>query len=314
VRNRLALSFAVVALTLLAACGASVPDTAREATPTAGSARTFIATPTPHPQGVVARLIDGDTLVLNRDGHEERIRLLAVDAPEVDLDQCFADAATAFVSAVIPPGSPVGLEQDVTDTDVFGRSLRYVYLPDGSMLNEQLLRGGFARLVEDGPDRKYIERLRDAEDEARRAGLGIWSCEDEPPDAVAEAATPTPVAALAGPPTSTPTATPTPAPTATATPTPTPTPNPSPTSTPTASPTPVPTVAPTRVPTPAPTIAATPVPTAPPANCDPSYPTVCIPPAPPDLDCGDIPFRRFQVLPPDPHRFDADKDGIGCES
>lgn len=49
-------------------------------------------------------------------------------------------------------------------------------------------------------------------------------------------------------------------------------------------------------------------------NCDPSYPTVCIPPPPPDLDCKDIPYNRFQVLPPDPHRFDGDDDGIGCES
>jgi micrococcal nuclease len=47
--------------------------------------------------------------------------------------------------------------------------------------------------------------------------------------------------------------------------------------------------------------------------CDPSYPTVCIPPAPPDLDCPDIAERRFEVLPPDPHRFDGDSDGIGCE-
>ncbi len=48
-------------------------------------------------------------------------------------------------------------------------------------------------------------------------------------------------------------------------------------------------------------------------RCDPSYPTVCLPPPPPDLDCGDIPYRRFKVLPPDPHRFDRDGDGIGCE-
>jgi micrococcal nuclease len=40
---------------------------------------------------------------------------------------------------------------------------------------------------------------------------------------------------------------------------------------------------------------------------------VCIPPPPPDLDCGDIPYKRFRVLPPDPHRFDGDNDGIGCE-
>ncbi len=49
------------------------------------------------------------------------------------------------------------------------------------------------------------------------------------------------------------------------------------------------------------------------SNCDPSYPTVCIPSPPPDLDCGDIPYRRFPVRPPDPHRFDRDGDGIGCE-
>lgn len=49
-------------------------------------------------------------------------------------------------------------------------------------------------------------------------------------------------------------------------------------------------------------------------SCDPAYPTVCIPPLPPDLDCGDITFRRFQVLPPDPHRFDGNGDGVGCGS
>ncbi|NIR87155.1 nuclease, partial [Candidatus Bathyarchaeota archaeon] len=49
-------------------------------------------------------------------------------------------------------------------------------------------------------------------------------------------------------------------------------------------------------------------------ECDPSYPDVCIPSPPPDLDCTDISYRNFKVLSPDPHRFDGDKDGIGCES
>jgi hypothetical protein len=48
-------------------------------------------------------------------------------------------------------------------------------------------------------------------------------------------------------------------------------------------------------------------------DCSPAYPTVCIPPPPPDLNCGDISYRRFTVLPPDPHLFDGDRDGIGCE-
>ena len=63
-----------------------------------------------------------------------------------------------------------------------------------------------------------------------------------------------------------------------------------------------------------PPIAVVPPSLPPTGNCDPSYPDVCIPPAPPDLDCGDITDRRFRVLPPDPHRFDGDGNGIGCES
>lgn len=50
------------------------------------------------------------------------------------------------------------------------------------------------------------------------------------------------------------------------------------------------------------------------AGCDPAYPDVCIPPPPPDLDCADVPYRRFTVRPPDPHSFDGDHDGIGCET
>ncbi|MEM6598505.1 MAG: hypothetical protein AAF635_10075 [Cyanobacteria bacterium P01_C01_bin.69] len=60
-------------------------------------------------------------------------------------------------------------------------------------------------------------------------------------------------------------------------------------------------------------------------DCSPAYPDVCIPPPPPDLDCGDISHRRFRVylegdsdapsnlIDFDPHHFDGDSDGIGCE-
>jgi PKD repeat protein len=48
--------------------------------------------------------------------------------------------------------------------------------------------------------------------------------------------------------------------------------------------------------------------------CDPSYPDMCIPPPPQNLTCDDIGARNFEVLPPDPHGFDGDNDGIGCES
>jgi hypothetical protein len=73
------------------------------------------------------------------------------------------------------------------------------------------------------------------------------------------------------------------------------------------------TLTPTIIAPPTPSLTPTATPTHS-ANCDPSYPTVCIPPPPPDLNCSDIPYRNFVVLPPDPHHFDADHDGIGCES
>jgi hypothetical protein len=50
-------------------------------------------------------------------------------------------------------------------------------------------------------------------------------------------------------------------------------------------------------------------------NCSPAYPDFCIPPPPPDLDCSDVaPHTNFTVRPPDPHGFDGDGDGVGCES
>jgi micrococcal nuclease len=58
---------------------------------------------------------------------------------------------------------------------------------------------------------------------------------------------------------------------------------------------------------------AAPAPTAQTSNCSPAYPGVCIPPAPPDLDCGEVSYRNFTVVAPDPHGFDRDGDGVGCE-
>lgn len=49
-------------------------------------------------------------------------------------------------------------------------------------------------------------------------------------------------------------------------------------------------------------------------NCDPSYPDFCIPPPPPDLDCADVNGSNFTVVGSDPHGFDGDNDGVGCET
>lgn len=149
------------------------------------------------------------------------------------------------------------------------------------------------------------------------------STDFQPPTATPEA-TATATATTLIPPTETHTATatltPTSLPTTTEEPTATPTATLSPTSTTTPTPTrtsaATPTATSTQTPTatPRPTNTPTATPTRDPSKCHPSYPTVCISPPPPDLNCDDIPYRNFTVLPPDPHRFDGNKDGIGCES
>lgn len=65
------------------------------------------------------------------------------------------------------------------------------------------------------------------------------------------------------------------------------------------------TATPTRAPAPQPVT---------PQRCDPSYPDFCLPPGIADLDCGEISYRRFTVVGADPHGFDRDRDGVGCES
>jgi hypothetical protein len=116
-------------------------------------------------------------------------------------------------------------------------------------------------------------------------------------------------------------------PTQSATPQPTPEPAEAPTVVPTPTQAPEPTPAPTQAPQPTqppapeptepppePTPPPEPIEEPPPANCDPSYPDFCIPPPPPDLNCPDIPQKNFTVLQPDPHGFDGNKNGVGCES
>lgn len=81
--------------------------------------------------------------------------------------------------------------------------------------------------------------------------------------------------------------------------------------TPAPAPTEVPYVAPTEAPYVPPVVDTAPAPVA--SGCDPSYPTLCLQSFP-DLDCPQVGASDFIVYPPDPHGFDRDRDGIGCES
>ncbi len=129
----------------------------------------------------VARVVDGDTIDVTIWDETRRVRLLLVDTPEVHRGkECYGPEASDYVSSLLPEGSAVRLERDVRDTDAFGRLLRYVYLPDGRMLNELLLEEGYATLYDSGDDEQHEQRLREAEGRAREAGAGLWTaCEPE---------------------------------------------------------------------------------------------------------------------------------------
>ncbi len=123
---------------------------------------------------IVKRVLDGDTIELidNR-----KVRYIGMDAPEtVDPNRpvgCFGKEASAKNNELVQ-GKEVILEKDVSETDKFGRLLRYVYLNDISMVNEILVKEGFAFARSYPPDVKYQEKLRLAESLARDNNRGLW--------------------------------------------------------------------------------------------------------------------------------------------
>ena len=77
------------------------------------------------------------------------------------------------MKSLVPVGAVMTLERDVSERDRYGRLLRYVYLPDGRMLNEVLVRDGYATLATYQPDLKYVDRIRSVEQYGRDSGLGL---------------------------------------------------------------------------------------------------------------------------------------------
>ncbi|HEX6927592.1 MAG TPA: thermonuclease family protein [Longimicrobiaceae bacterium] len=120
---------------------------------------------------IVERVIDGDTLTCE-DG--ERVRLLLIDTPEMDQGD-FGRRARRYLLELAPPGTALRLERDVQMQDRYGRTLAYLYTPDGRMLNEEMARAGFAVALVYPPNVRYVERIRKAVKAAREAGLGLWA-------------------------------------------------------------------------------------------------------------------------------------------
>lgn len=130
----------------------------------------------------VTGVVDGDTLKVTFDGRGQTVRIIGVDTPETkDPRQpvmCYGAEATAFARQLVDQaGGRVLLEKDVSETDQYGRLLRYVWLelPGGRrMLNEELVTQGYAQVSTYPPDVRYQQIFIAEERAARQADLGLW--------------------------------------------------------------------------------------------------------------------------------------------
>ena len=123
---------------------------------------------------MVARVIDGDTI---ETGDGERVRLVQIDAPEIDERECYAREAAAALGRLIPPGTEIRLEADprLDQADRFGRLLRYVHRGDENVNLELVDRGAASVWFFDGDRGRYADELLEAAREAERAGRGLWA-------------------------------------------------------------------------------------------------------------------------------------------
>lgn len=122
---------------------------------------------------------DGDTIRVNSSGTEEKVRLIGVDTPELHHPQkpvqCFAKRAKQFTIKLIG-ANKVRLVADPEDDnrDLYGRLLRYVYLPDGQLLNLELVKQGYGFAYPYFPFIKKSEFI-EAEKIARQTKAGLWN-------------------------------------------------------------------------------------------------------------------------------------------
>ena len=130
--------------------------------------------------GEVVRVVDGDTIVVDFDGDEERVRLIGIDTPEsVKPDspvECFGKEASAYTASLLPDGSPVRVERDVEARDDFGRLLGYVFrADDGVFVNLEIVEQGYAQPLTIPPNVAHADEFVDAARAAEAADRGLWA-------------------------------------------------------------------------------------------------------------------------------------------
>lgn len=128
----------------------------------------------------VVRVIDGDTFEIE---NGQKVRMIGIDTPESvhpdkEKNTEFGKIASAYTKQLLE-GKKVKLEKDVSETDKYGRLLRYIYLEDGTFVNELLVKEGYAKVSTYPPDVMYADMFVEAERYARENNKGLWAYEEE---------------------------------------------------------------------------------------------------------------------------------------
>jgi micrococcal nuclease len=176
----------ITVATLAAGCPASPITPSAYPLPSVAPPLPSIAPPSPAPRSLslskaptarVLDIIDGDTIKVLLDGRAVTVRYIGIDTPETVAPnqpiQPYGPEAAAANRALLH-GQTVRLERDTSDTDQYGRLLRYVWLGD-LLINAELVRLGYARVRTYPPDTQREPHLRQLEAEARAARRGLWS-------------------------------------------------------------------------------------------------------------------------------------------
>ncbi|MCX6703865.1 MAG: thermonuclease family protein [Candidatus Woesebacteria bacterium] len=118
----------------------------------------------------VTRVIDGDTIVIDTGWH---VRYIGMNTPEMETNECFATEASEMNKNLVL-GKTVKMERDVSETDKYGRLLRYVYIGD-IFVDDELVKEGFAKIETVPPDERYKNQFLESEKYAKENSLGLWS-------------------------------------------------------------------------------------------------------------------------------------------
>jgi micrococcal nuclease len=139
----------------------------------------------------IIRVVDGDTVRVTYGDKKETVKLIGIEVPENRLNKKAKEEAMRsgqnlltvistgidaeiFLKNLVKKGDAVALEFDLQNRDIDGRLLAYVYLPDGKMLNEEILRAGYAELEPNSANLRYREKFTRYYINARDHKRGLW--------------------------------------------------------------------------------------------------------------------------------------------